>query len=197
MFIRTYTDAETGELKYGGSCTSFLELPTDGNDMYVLDGTQWATEATGHWDVYQGEDPSTSIEDTSEDTSEGGETAEPYGPEGAANVGWYIVGEGANFHGWSFDGGLQLWSNPNNLEDKGCALNVTFAEGDVFKVTNGTDVWFGYEGVDPSDDPANAGKTCFTGVDDGYGKKNFSCTVGGVYDVYVNKSGVFWIQVHA
>ena len=196
MFIRTYTDAETEELKYGGSCTSFLELPTDDKDMFVLDGTEWTAEATGHWDVYEGEDPSSSSEDTSEDTSEGGETTDPYGPDGAEKASWYLVGEGQCFTGWTIATGLQLWENPGST-DKGCALNVTFAVGDAFKVTDGADIWFGYEKVDPYQDPSNAGLTCFEGVDDGFGGKNFSCTVAGVYDMYVNKDGVFWIQVHA
>lgn len=193
MFIRTYTDAETSELKYGNSRTAFMALPSDGNDMFVLEGTEWADVGTGHWAKY-GEEPGESSEPVGSSAVDPG--SEPYGPEGAEKSDWYIVGDGANFSGWDFEGGLQLWTNPANAEDKGCALNVYFAVGDLFKVTDGS-TWFGYEGVDPYDDPSNAGLYCFEGVDDGFGGQNFSCTVEGFYDVYVNGSGVFWIQAHA
>ena len=191
MFIRVYFDETELVNKYGGSCTSFLTIPED-KDMFVLDGDAWSDHAEGHWAVY-GDEPEPTSSDTQTSTPTG---EDPYGPEGADKSDWYIVGEGANFHGWSFDGGLQLWVNPGNVEDKGCALNVFFTVGDLFKVTDGN-TWFGYEGVDKWDDPSNAGLYCFEGADDGYGGKNFSCTVEGYYDVYVNKSGSFWIQVHA
>ena len=121
---------------------------------------------------------------------------DPFGPSGATKVSWYLVGDGSHLSGWNFAGGLQLWSNPNNASDKGCALNVTFAVGDLFKVTNGSD-WYGYEKVDTYDSAANAGKTCFEGASDGNGGQNFRCKTAGTYDIYVNSSGVFWIQVHA
>ena len=199
--------SSAGEVEYWGAQTVDVSMNTKGeNNCYSILGVDkpgaWTEggddndrQVTGEWKVYDTSD-ATDIS-VPEDSSEGGEATEPYGPEGAANVAWYIVGEGTAFSGWTVEGGLQLWSNPNNVEDKGCALNVTFTEGDIFKVTNGSDIWFGYEKVDPSDSDANAGKTCFAGVDDGYGGKNFSCTVTGVYDVYVNPQGVFWIQVHA
>ena len=121
----------------------------------------------------------------------------PFGPSGAEKASWWLVGEGATFSSWTIEGGLQLWTNPDNPMDKGCALNVSFAAGDTFKVTNGDDIWFGYENVDPYDDPMNAGLYCFKGVEDGYGGSNFQCVGSGYYDVYVNMGGVFWIQKHA
>ncbi len=192
MFIRVYFDETELVNKYGGSCTSFLTIPDD-KDMFVLDGDTWSDHAEGHWAVY-GDEPAPTSSDTTETSTPTGE--DPYGPEGATKSDWYIVGEGATFHGWNFDGGLQLWTNPSNPEDKGCALNVHFTVGDLFKVTDGN-TWFGYEGVDKWDDPSNAGLNCFEGVSDGYGGKNFSCTVEGYYDVYVNQSGSFWIGYHA
>ncbi len=98
--------------------------------------------------------------------------------------------------GWDFGLAIQLWSNPKSPSDKGCALNVYFGVGDIFKVTDGS-TWFGYEKVDKFDAPNNAGLTCFEGAADGFGGTNFSCTVAGYYDVYVNSSGVFWIEAHA
>ena len=117
-----------------------------------------------------------------------------HGPEGSTLVSWYLVGHGSIFYNsWSIDGGIQLFSNPNSLTDKGCILGITFAVGDVFKVTDGT-TWYGYEKVDTYESDANKGLTCFKGSADGYNGLNFECTVGGTYDMYVNSSGTFWIQ---
>ena len=149
---------------------------------------------SGVWADY---DP-TDIPDVSVDSGEDSRpSGDYYGPEGSSLVEWYIVGEGSLFSGWNTAGGLELYTNPNNAEDKGCLLNVAFVEGDLFKVTDGGSTWFGYEGVDKYEDPANKGLTCFEAAEDGYGGSNFKCTVSGNYDVYVNGSGVFWITNHA
>ena len=117
----------------------------------------------------------------------------PHGPDGSTLVDWWLVGDGSIFTSdWSTAGGIQLYSNPSNLEDKGCILSVTFAVDDLFKVTDG-DTWFGYDKVQTWDDPSNAGIHCFIGEDDGFDGLNFKCTVAGTYDIYVEKSGSFWI----
>ena len=120
-----------------------------------------------------------------------------HGPEGSEPVDWYIVGKGSLFSiDWQITGGVRLYSNPDSETDKGCILSLTIQEGDVFKVTNEVD-WYGYDKVDKWDDPANLGKHNFSGVDDGYGGTNIHCDVTGVYDIYVNASGNFWIQAAA
>ena len=198
-FYRVYFDQTAEDYAYGNNFTVTVDLSERGeNNMYDISGAgaSWVDgPISGVWGVY---DPSDIPEESSSDSS--GDTPTPsgdyYGPAGSTLVSWYIAGEGALFTGWSIATGLQLYSNPNSATDKGCILNVGFAVGDLFKVTDGT-TWYGYEKVDPSDSPQNAGKTCFEGVSDGYGKQNFKCTVAGNYDVYVNKDGMFWIQAHA
>ena len=124
----------------------------------------------------------------------GGQTTGAHGPEGSELVSWYLVGEGSLWSTpWDVSSGVQLYSNPGST-DKGCILNITFAVNDAFKVTNGTDIWFGYEKVDPYTGENNKGLTCFEGADDGYNGKNFKCTVAGAYNMYVNSEGVFWIE---
>ena len=114
------------------------------------------------------------------------------GYPGSVETAWHLVGEGSHWTtSWDYNKGVILYSNPNSATDKGCLLGVHFKVGDKFKVTDGN-TWFGYEGVDTWDDPANKGLTCFKGTDDGY--HNFECIVEGDYDVYVNKDGKFWIQ---
>ncbi|MCH5172467.1 MAG: InlB B-repeat-containing protein [Erysipelotrichales bacterium] len=113
-------------------------------------------------------------------------------------VSWYICGEGSLWgaDGWSISGGIQLFENPDNPDDKGQYLGITFAVGDTFKVTDGS-TWFGYEKIDTWEDPANAGRSCFEGSPDGFGGQNIRCKVAGTYDMYVNVKGEFWIQVAA
>ena len=124
----------------------------------------------------------------------GGETVTPHGPEGSTSVSWYIVGSGSfSTDDWQISGGVQLFSNPGS-EDKGCILSMPFEVGDLFKVTDGS-TWFGYEKVDTwNDNGKNKGVTNFEGADDGYNGRNFKCTVAGTYNMYVNKSGTFWIE---
>ena len=120
-----------------------------------------------------------------------------HGPEGSELVSWYIVGQGSLFSdSWSIEGGVQLYSNPDAPTDKGCILSLTIEVGNVFKVTNGTD-WYGYDKVDQWDDPSNLGRNHFSAVSDGYGGSNIQCDITGVYDIYVNSSGNFWIQAAA
>ena len=124
----------------------------------------------------------------------GEQPGEPHGPAGSTLVSWYIVGQGSfSTNDWQISGGVQLYSNPASGTDKGCILSISFEVGDKFKVTDGT-TWYGYEKVDPWNDPSNKGLHNFEGVDDGYGGQNFKCTTAGTYDMYVNKDGNFWIQ---
>ncbi len=110
--------------------------------------------------------------------------------EGSEAVNWWIVGKGATFiSDWATEGGIQLHNNPNNAEDRGAVLNVTFTEGDVFKFTDGADVW-------SSNFDTNVADT-FSLVSDGVVGHNISCAKTGVYDVYVNKDNKLWIQLHA
>lgn len=133
--------------------------------------------------------------DTGGDDSDKETSKKGHGPDNSTLVSWYIVGSGSLFaNEWSVDGGIQLYSNPSNSEDKGCILSITFEVGDIFKVTNGSDIWFGYEKVNTYSSSANKGITNFVGEDDGYGSSNFKCSIGGTYDMYINGSGVFWIQ---
>ena len=113
-------------------------------------------------------------------------------------VSWYFCGEGSLWgaDGWSTAGGVQLYENPDNPDDKGQYLGITFEVGDTFKVTDGS-TWFGYEMIDPWVDPANAGKSHFAAVNDGYGGSNIQCKIAGTFDVYVNGSGKLWIQLSA
>ena len=121
----------------------------------------------------------------------------PHGPEGSTLVSWYIVGQGSfSTNDWQISGGVQLYSNPNSTTDKGCILSISFAVGDIFKVTDGT-TWYGYEKIDQWNDQSNKGRSNFEGVNDNYGGKNIKCTIAGVYDMYVNSSGTFWIQTAA
>ena len=121
-----------------------------------------------------------------------------YGPAGSEKVEWYLAGVGSLWEAddWSKADAVQLFSNPGST-DKACVLNISFEVGDAFKVTNYAKVWFGYEKVDPWTSDANLGLKNFEGADDGYDGQNFSCTVAGTYDMYINKDGVFWIQAHA
>ena len=118
----------------------------------------------------------------------------PHGPEGSTHVSWYIVGQGSfSTNDWQIDGGVQLWSNPNSDTDKGCVLDMTFEVGDKFKVTDGN-TWYGYEKIDTYASPNNKGLTNFEGTPDGYNGQNIECTVAGVYNIYVNSAGTYWIE---
>ena len=184
-------------------------------DTYCVTPFEFATKITSDWTIYAGwtsngggggsssqggsssEESSSSTETSSEESSEssssGGITTPEY-PAGSVAVEWWIAGEGASFSGWSTSGGVQLHSNPSSATDKGCVLNLTINEGDVFQFTNGS-VWSGK--IDSYDDPRNAGLTNFRNIDNGFGElTNIECTVSGVYDIYVNSSNVLWIQLH-
>ncbi len=130
-------------------------------------------------------------------SSIGGDTdpTKPYGPDGASTNNWALVGDGTPFSSaWSVEGGIALYDNPGNALDKGCILNVSFAPGDLFKVTDGAN-WFGYATVESSEDPANWGRSHF--ADDGTNNHNILCTEAAIVDIYVNQYGNIWIQEHA
>lgn len=177
-------------------------------DSYLTTAFDWNTEITSNWTLYAswkkeegGSSSSSSSSSSSEapvvDSSTSSEEASKgHGPEGSTLTSWYLVGSGSLWgdNGWEVAGGVQLFTNPASETDKGCILGLTLQEGDLFKVTNGGDIWFGYEKVDKSDSETNMGLVSFEGASDGFGGQNFKCKVSGSYDMYVNGSGVFWIQ---
>ena len=207
------------KVKDGGKATKPAD-PTKKNakflgwcsDTYCATSFDFSLAIHANWTLYASWEETTVsssiasssvIEESSESVIESSsETGNDYchGPEGSTFASWYLVGEGSLWadasNGWKPEGGVQLYTNPANMQDKGCLLCVPFVAGDKFKVTDGGENWFGYEGVDQSDGNGveNKGATCFEGVDDGYGGQNIHCTITGVYDVYVNSRGVFWIQ---
>ena len=122
----------------------------------------------------------------------------PHGPEGSEHVEWYIVGDGSLWTTtpWNISDSVQMFNNPSNQEDKGCILNITFSEGDVFKIINkvGDNLsWFGYDKVNKGEHESNAGIVAFEGVDDNNGGQNIRCKTAGTYAIYVQSSGLFWI----
>ncbi len=182
-------------------------------DTYLTVSFNWETQITSDWTLYaswkEDETHQSSSEDTnssSEDESSSEEIVSSsseeedqigHGPDGSTLTSWYLVGSGSlwdSSNGWTVAGGVQLYTNPANLQDKGCILGVNLEVGDTFKVTDGGSTWFGYEKVDTASSSNNRGVTNFIGSNDGYGGQNFQCTVAGYYDMYINGSGVFWIQ---
>ncbi len=180
-------------------------------DDFLTVTFDWDTPITSDWVLYAGwkEDESkiSSSEDSSsedqsvesEDTSSKEEASKGHGPEGSTLTSWYLVGSGSLWgsDGWTIKGGVQLYTNPGNENDKGCILGLSFEVGDTFKVTDGGSIWFGYEKVDTAASDANLGLTNFAGDSDGFGGNNFKCIVAGSYDMYINSTGVFWIQAAA
>ncbi len=178
-------------------------------DSYLTTSFDWSSKITSDWTLYaswkkdesSSSSSSSSKESSSQTSSEESSSEETinkgHGPEGSTLASWYLVGSGSLWDtstGWTVEGGVQLYTNPNSETDKGCILGIPFKVGDIFKVTNGGDIWFGYEKVDKADSESNMGLTNFEGANDGYGGQNFKCIVEGTYDMYVNGSGVFWIQ---
>lgn len=172
--------AEPGQNNVSGDVGSFT-VRNDAEDAFIILKT-WESGWTNFYvSGYEAPTP----------------TENGHGPEGSELVSWYIVGQGSLFSdSWSIDGGVRLFSNPGSPTDKGCILSITIEYGNIFKVTDG-DTWFGYEKVDTWDDPSNLGINNFSPVDDGYGGTNIKCNITGVYDIYVNSSGNFWIQAAA
>ncbi len=180
-------------------------------DSFLTVSFDWGTEITSNWVLYAGwkqDESQSSSEDSSsednsssiEESSSSEEKGKGHGPEGSTLASWYIVGSGSlwdSSNGWTIDGGVQLYTNPSNENDKGCILGLSFEVGDIFKVTNGNDIWFGYEKVDKAESDTNLGLTNFAGDSDGYGGINFKCIIAGNYDMYVNSTGTFWIQAAA
>lgn len=180
-------------------------------DEYLMVEYNWADTVTCNFTLYAkwrlsssssstSEPPVTSSSDpistdTSVTSTSSAAPTTPYGPDGSELVGWYLAGTGSLFSSdWSTEGGVQLYSNPGST-DKGCILNLTIAEGDIFKFTDGGSIWSA--NVDTYDDPRNAGLTNFTLVDDGYNGHNIRCDVTAAYDIYVNTSNVLWIELHS
>lgn len=202
-FYRSYDDPDHDvTMDLNGPKTVAVTLADAGDhNMYDISGVasyDWdhPADVTGVWGDFEGgSDP---VIPPSEDSSGDGPVT-PSGdysfPEGSTPVSWYIRGViGGAAADWTT--GIQLGSNPAKESDKGCILNLSLAVGDEFKVTDGT-TWYGYEKIDTYQSDANKGLTNFQGKNDGNGGKNIECTVAGAYDIYVNSSGVFWIQDHA
>ncbi len=182
-------------------------------DTYLTISFDWNTQITSDWTLYaswkedenkqissEEEQHSSSEKDSTNSENESSsqeKTSAGYGPNGSTLTNWYLVGSGSLWDsntGWTVTGGIQLYTNPANSNDKGCILGLALEAGDKFKVTNGDSIWFGYEGVDKSSSPSNKGLTNFTADSDGYGGQNFKCTISGIYDMYINSTGTFWIQ---
>ncbi len=173
----------------------------------------FSTKITANWDIFAGftydgggggggGEQSSDSSDTSQSTSEESSqehSATGHGPAGSTTVAWQLRGSGSLWEAddWTASDAVPLYSNPGS-DDKGCVLEITFAVGDKFKVTDGKD-WFGWEKVsqDTSGPVPNAGVTHFEGVSDGVGGNNIRCKQAGTFDIYVNKNGVFWIQQSA
>ncbi len=160
-----------------------------------MDSSETSSEQMDSFESSSESTDSSTDEDSSHPIDSSEQTVSPHGPEGSTLVGWYICGSGSLWgnNGWGTAGGIQLFSNPTNAEDKGCILDIALSSGDVFKVTDGTS-WFGYEKVSQYVATNNKGLTNFTGIDDGCGGQNIKCTVSGTYDIYVNKDGQFWVE---
>lgn len=175
----------TAALVFGlGACTSKKSSSASGKTSTSTSGSQSQTSTD-----------SQSQSSSSSEQGGGGGAQNGHGPAGSELASWYLVGEGTLFSAdWQISGGVQLYTNPENVNDKGCILGLTVAVGDKFKVTDGADIWFGYEKVNDYADPSNKGLTSFQGSDDGFGGQNFECIIAGTYDMYVNPEGVFWIQ---
>ncbi len=178
-------------------------------DDFLTVTFDWETPITSDWVLYAGwkevVEPSSSEDSSIDDpidsssTSSKEETSKGHGPEGSTLTSWYLVGSGSLWgsDGWTTKGGVQLYTNPGNEYDKGCILGITLKVGDIFKVTDGGSTWFGYEKVDKASTSSNLGLTNFAADNDGAGGNNFKCIVEGSYDMYINSSGVFWIQAAA
>ncbi len=146
------------------------------------------------------EESTTQVEETKDEAAIAREAkvASIKGPDGSSKTGWYLVGAGSLWgtDGWQIVNGIQLFNNPNG-SDFCCALNVSFAEGDLFKISDGDKAWYGYDFVNDGAYDNNLGIKNFEGVDDGYGQKNFRCKVAGTYDIYVNNDNgtvKVWIE---
>lgn len=163
----------------------------DENSSSGDDTTESSTSDTASSEEESSSDSSSGEEDSSSDsTSDGGDSSDKkgHGPEGSTLVSWYLVGSGSLWEsstGWTTAGGIQLFSNPKNASDKGCLLGVTFADGDQFKVTDGT-TWLGYDKID------NVDSTAFESADGA--NKNIKCKTAKAYDIYVNAKGALSIQ---
>ena len=177
----------------------------------------FSTKITANWDLYasftsdggggggqDSSDPSSSDSSQGDSSTSEQSSVEPsatgHGPAGSTVVAWKLRGSGSLWEkdDWSESDGVALYSNPAASGDKGCVLEISFAVGDQFKVTDGN-TWFGWEKVnkDTSGPVPNAGVSHFEGVNDGQGGQNIGCKVAGVFDMYINSEGMFWIQESA
>ncbi len=121
MFIRTYTDSTSGELKYGGTHTAFLPLPTDGNDMYILEGSAWTTSPEGHWGKYGGGESSS---EASVSSQESGEYT-----YAVTDIPSWITDDDCIIFAWAWASGASgQWyaCNYTSIDEQGHATGLTF-----------------------------------------------------------------------
>ncbi|MCR5184845.1 MAG: InlB B-repeat-containing protein [Bacilli bacterium] len=117
----------------------------------------------------------------------GGSSSGIHGPDGSTLVNWYIAGSGSLWEGstgWSQAGAIQMYSNAG---DKACALGVTLAAGDSFKITDFT-TWLGYSAL--NGDAKSSFKEAAT---DG----NIEVVTAGTYKFYLNNSNQIYVLVDA
>ncbi len=173
----------------------------------------WDTLITADWTLYASWVAASSAESSSSSSAPSSETSESksseksssssltsseytqnkgHGPDGSTLVDWYLCGSGSLWgaDGWEKEGGIQLFSNPSSTGDKCCVLDISFKEGDLFKVTNGKD-WYGFEKI-----KAEIETGLFVGVSDGVSgdKQNIKCARTGNYNIYVNDEGNIWLE---
>lgn len=105
---------------------------------------------------------------------------------GGAPVQFCIIGKGSfTSEAWSYAKGLQMYANADaGSTDKAIYLNVSFAVGDVWDITDKS-IWYHFDAVDPL-----SVKDCFEPQGE---NKDIGVIKAGVYDVYLNAAGMIYI----
>ena len=140
-----------------------------------------------------------------EDTSEEGKTSE-FEPQSS---GWFVVGKGAFLSGgaeWSIEGGIELILQESSLDPNAnmeAKATITFAAGDVWKITNGS-IWVQMNCVESGEGSALSEELMVV-ADDGGGNQNVNVLISASYDIYfktydgANQEGTsgysVWVEV--
>ncbi len=203
----TDTDAGSGETGTDKTDTDKTDTEGDKTGTDTDTQTETETEETKTEEKTESGDQSTKSGGTSSEVETETEVvdekaaaiAKICGPENSTKTDWYLVGAGSLWtdDGWQVANGIQLFTNPANTNNTCCALNVTFAAGDQFKIRDTGSAWHGYDKVDTYDADNNMGTKKFEGADDGNGGQNFKCKEGGIYNIYVNNDNgtvKVWIE---
>ena len=109
-------------------------------------------------------------------------------------VGYYLVGTGSFVTGdeWSADGGIQLYADPDN---RGALYTQYLTAGDVFKITDGGDEWYGWGEKSSTSDTTNFRTAYFDYYDNGtwknYNNGLGDTTANGKHTYYVNHSSYY------